>query len=543
MEKQAKKRKIAKVERISQEDAKKIIEKGDGEWKPLNHSTIANAKSNLRESEEFQQKQARQGSEVNLCDFEEYFVNDRPILVARCTSEECRKKLAQDWFLTHCGESHRYYGKTFHRHLSRSVFGASLRSAVPKKDKSQPSMTSYAVKVFQPAVSEEDITVIRKSMARLISSGCVPIHRFSTPEMIELVKVIVRAVSPARTDATTIENIANKICASARTLGRVAKEEVEVVKLLIREKAQKLAQLGCCTIMIDHQSINKGADVENKRLGIVLCITDESLEVHKALLAYVPISSSAKDANEEPVRKILADYGLLSYVEDGRISCISDFAAQNLCSCLTPNYNGCCTHTVSNSLNRTFTNFLSDKSAVEFDKAKTLFIHAGKKFESSEPHLFPTLNTFLRKREISKESAKLQAELYIEDDEDKSEDESDITELQNRYKFYPALGKDFLTSTRYRKIISSFNALLVSYDEIEALDRYSHPQHRLYCTLPEKSFVEAVTNVLKPMSKAISHFDSETKTSAGMLYEEYSKLFVYACGGIRTSTGYKRDLW
>jgi len=96
MEKQAKKRKIAKVERISQEDAKKIIEKGDGEWKPLNHSTIANSKSNLRESEEFQQKQARQGSEVNLCDFEGYFVNDRPILVARCTSEECRKKLAQD---------------------------------------------------------------------------------------------------------------------------------------------------------------------------------------------------------------------------------------------------------------------------------------------------------------------------------------------------------------------------------------------------------------------------------------------------------------
>jgi hypothetical protein len=68
-------------------------------------------------------------------------------------------------------------------------------------------VTSYAVKVFQPAVSEEDITVIRKSMARLISSGCVPIHRFSTPEMIELVKVIVRAVSPARTDATTIENM------------------------------------------------------------------------------------------------------------------------------------------------------------------------------------------------------------------------------------------------------------------------------------------------------------------------------------------------
>lgn len=49
-----------------------------------------------------------------------------------------------------------------------------------------------------------------------------------------------------------------------------------------------------------------------------------------------------------------------------------------------------------------------------------------------------------------------------EKDTDKSEDESeenetDINELQNRYKFYPALGKDFLTSTRYRKIISSFN--------------------------------------------------------------------------------------
>lgn len=130
-------------------------------------------------------------------------------------------------------------------------------------------MTSYAVKVFQPAVSEEDITVIRKSMARLISSGCVPIQRFSTPEMIELIKVIVRAVSPAGTDATTIENIANKICASARTLGRVAKEEVEVVKLLIREKAHKLALLGCCTIMIDHQMINKGADVENVRQKMI----------------------------------------------------------------------------------------------------------------------------------------------------------------------------------------------------------------------------------------------------------------------------------
>ena len=53
----------------------------------------------------------------------------------------------------------------------------------------------------------------------------------------------------------------------------------------------------------------------------------------------------------------------------------------------------------------------------------------------------------LRQKSISEEAAKLQAELHIEDEKDEcDENETDINEIQNRYKFYPALGKDFLTS-------------------------------------------------------------------------------------------------
>ena len=93
MEKSAKKRKLeAKISRLSLEEAQKIITRNDGEWRALENNVIINAKANFIGTDEYQ-------SIVNphaLCSFEEYVVEGRPILVGRCSSAPCRRKIKQE---------------------------------------------------------------------------------------------------------------------------------------------------------------------------------------------------------------------------------------------------------------------------------------------------------------------------------------------------------------------------------------------------------------------------------------------------------------
>ncbi|CAG5091505.1 Oidioi.mRNA.OKI2018_I69.PAR.g13081.t1.cds [Oikopleura dioica] len=354
----------------------------------------------------------------------------------------------QPWFFTYCGGTHRYYGKHFGRHFKASFLGPTSKSKLPKKSDSQPSAASFAMKKYIPTLSDTDVENIRKCQARLVSKECVPLRRFMMSEMQDLFREIVRAVAPENTHEDIIDNIVSKISTHRDTLKQCAEADAKDLEKMIASKAERIARSGSACLMVDHQSLkNKGSDTQNKRLGLILCITDEFLNVYKSLLTYLPIGSSAMEANLEPVKSILAKYGILEYVEKGLICIVADFAAQNLCRALTWNHNGCCAHSTMNLLNRTFTLFLSEKSSDEFLKAKNIFLIADQKHDNITSAQYPTLNSYLRRTAISEEARRKQVELNYELDYEADKDENgeldEDDDISQRYQYYPSLPKDF----------------------------------------------------------------------------------------------------
>jgi len=71
---------------------------------------------------------------------------------------------------------------------------------------------------------------------------------------------------------------------------------------------------------------------------------------------------------------------------------------------------------------------------------------------------------------------------------------------------------------------------------------YGHPQNHLAQVMPSKQFVLDAVEVLMQLEHSVNLFDKESGQTAGLIYEDWTRLVEFCCSTMKEKTGFIKDI-